>query len=37
VLAKVCSADINGIEAYLAEVESNAGYGDTMLVIGDND
>ena len=28
-LAKVCSAAVNGIEAYPVEVEVNAGYGDT--------
>jgi hypothetical protein len=32
-LAKVCSAAVNGIEAYPVEVEVNAGYGDTVLVI----
>src|ERR1044072_7502977 len=32
-LAKVCSAPVNGIEAYPIEVEVNAGYGDTILVI----
>jgi hypothetical protein len=32
-LAKVCSAAINGIEAYPVEVEVNAGRGDTVLVI----
>ncbi|HWW03012.1 MAG TPA: YifB family Mg chelatase-like AAA ATPase [Candidatus Acidoferrum sp.] len=32
-LAKVCSAAVNGIEAYPVEVEVNAGYGDTILVI----
>ena len=32
-LAKVCSAAINGIEAYPVEVEVNAGYGDTLIVI----
>ncbi len=31
--AKVCSAAINGIEAYPVEVEVNAGYGDAVLVI----
>ena len=29
-LAKVCSAAVNGIEAYPVEVEVNAGYGDTL-------
>jgi hypothetical protein len=32
-LAKVCSAAVNGIEAYRVEVEVNAGYGDTIIVI----
>jgi magnesium chelatase family protein len=32
-LAKVCSAALSGIEAYPIEVEVNAGYGDTILVI----
>jgi magnesium chelatase family protein len=32
-LAKVCSAAVNGIEAYSVEVEVNAGYGDTILVV----
>jgi magnesium chelatase family protein len=32
-LAKVCSAAINGIEAYPVEVEVNAGWGDTLVVI----
>ena len=32
-LAKVCSAAINGIEAYPVEVEVNAGWGDTFIVI----
>src|SRR6266403_6221748 len=32
-LAKVCSAAVNGIEAYPVEVEVNAGYGDIILVI----
>ena len=32
-LAKVCSAAVNGIEAYPVEVEVNAGYGDTIIVI----
>ena len=32
-LAKVCSAAVNGIEAYPVEVEVNTGYGDTVLVI----
>jgi magnesium chelatase family protein len=32
-LAKVCSAALNGIEAYPVEVEVNAGWGDTLIVI----
>ena len=32
-LAKVCSAAVNGIEAYPVGVEVNAGYGDTLIVI----
>jgi len=32
-LAKVCSAAVNGIEAFPVEVEVNAGYGDTIIVI----
>ena len=32
-LAKVCSAAVNGIEAYPVEVEVNAGWGDTFVVI----
>src|ERR1700755_639022 len=32
-LAKVCSAAVNGIEAYPIEVEVNAGVGDTIIVI----
>ncbi len=32
-LARVCSAALNGIEAYPVEVEVNAGYGDTLVVI----
>lgn len=32
-LAKVCSAAVNGIDAYPVEVEVNAGYGDTLLVV----
>src|SRR3954468_10558025 len=32
-LAKVCSAAVNGIEAYPVEVEVNAGHGDTLVVI----
>ncbi|HZT22928.1 MAG TPA: YifB family Mg chelatase-like AAA ATPase [Verrucomicrobiae bacterium] len=32
-LSKVCSAALNGIEAYPVEVEVNVGYGDTNIVI----
>src|SRR5678815_2525239 len=32
-LAKVCSAAVNGIEAYPVEVEVHAGFGDTIIVI----
>ena len=32
-LAKVFSAAVNGIDAYSIEVEVNAGYGDTIIVI----
>lgn len=32
-LAKICSAAVNGIEAYPVEVEVNAGWGDTNIVI----
>ncbi|MEY4386966.1 MAG: hypothetical protein RLY20_2249 [Verrucomicrobiota bacterium] len=32
-LAKVCSTAVNGIEAYPVEVEVNAGYGDTLIVV----
>jgi magnesium chelatase family protein len=32
-LAKVCSAAVSGIDAYPVEVEVNAGYGDTILII----
>jgi len=32
-LAQVCSAALNGIEAFPVEVEVNAGYGDTLVVI----
>ena len=32
-LAKVCSAAVNGIEAYPVEVEVNSGNGDTIIVI----
>src|SRR5258707_10890826 len=32
-LARFCSAAVNGIEAYPVEVEVNAGWGDTKVVI----
>jgi len=32
-LAKVCSAAVNGVEAYAVEVEVSVGYSDTMIVI----
>jgi magnesium chelatase family protein len=32
-LSKVCSAAVNGIEAYPVEVEVNAGWGDTFIVV----
>lgn len=32
-LSRVCSAAVNGIEAYPVEVEVNVGYGDTVIVI----
>src|SRR5271165_2288634 len=32
-LARVCSAALSGIEAYPVEVEVNAGWGDTVIVI----
>jgi magnesium chelatase family protein len=32
-LARVCSAALTGIDAYPIEVEVNAGYGDTLVVI----
>src|SRR5882724_2944832 len=32
-LAKVCSAAVSGIEAYPVEVEVNAGFGDTIIII----
>ena len=31
-LSKVCSAAVNGIEAYPIEVEVNAGWGDTKII-----
>jgi magnesium chelatase family protein len=32
-LAKVCSAAVNGIEAYPVEVEVNVGFGDTLIIL----
>src|SRR6058998_324960 len=32
-LARVCSAAVNGIEAYPIEVEVNSGWGDTKIII----
>ena len=32
-LARVCSAALNGIDAYAIEVEVNCGYGETLVVI----
>jgi magnesium chelatase family protein len=32
-LAKICSAAVNGIEAYPVEVEVNVGHGDTLVII----
>jgi magnesium chelatase family protein len=32
-LAKVCSAAVNGIDAYPVEVEVHSGFGDTIIVI----
>ncbi|MFM2293624.1 MAG: hypothetical protein RLZZ350_37 [Verrucomicrobiota bacterium] len=32
-LAKVCSAAVQGIDAYPIEVEVNAGYGETLIVV----
>ena len=32
-LSKICSAALNGIEAFPVEVEVNAGWGDTLIVI----
>jgi magnesium chelatase family protein len=32
-LARVCSAAVNGIEAYPVEVEVNAGWGDTNIIV----
>ena len=32
-LSRVCSAAVNGIDAYAIEVEVNCGYGDTLIVV----
>ena len=32
-LARVWAAAVNGIEAYPVEVEVNAGWGDTLIII----
>jgi len=32
-LARACSAAVNGIEAYAVEVEVNSGWGETIIVI----
>lgn len=32
-LSKVCSAAVNGIDAYPVEVEVNSGFGDTVIVL----
>ena len=32
-LARICSAAVNGIEAYPVEVEVNVGYGDTFITM----
>ena len=32
-LSKVCSAAVNGIEAYPVEVEVNVGFGDTLIIL----
>src|SRR5882724_4582668 len=32
-LARVCSAAVNGIDAYAIEVEVNCGYGDTFIAL----
>jgi hypothetical protein len=32
-LSKVCSAAVNGIEAFPIEVEVNAGWGDTKIIL----
>ena len=32
-LSRVCSAAVNGIEAFEVEVEVNCGYGDTFIAL----
>jgi hypothetical protein len=32
-LARVCSAAVNGIEAYPVEVEVNSGWAETLIVV----
>jgi hypothetical protein len=32
-LARVCSAAVNGIDAYAIEVEVNCGYGETFIAM----
>src|SRR6516165_7110440 len=32
-LSRVCSAAVNGIEAYPVEVEVNVGFGDTLIIL----
>jgi hypothetical protein len=32
-LSRVCSAAVNGIEAYPVEVEVNVGIGDTLVIM----
>jgi magnesium chelatase family protein len=32
-LSKVCSAAVNGIDAFPVEVEVNCGFGDTLIVV----
>ena len=32
-LARVCSAAVNGIDAYAIEVEVNCGYGETFIAL----
>jgi magnesium chelatase family protein len=32
-LSKVCSAAVNGVDAYPVEVEVNCAYGDTLIVV----